>query len=67
MDGPAAVHRLTFEVVGEERDEHGPAGRVPLHPEQSRARRLVAAVPRPGTRVDAAGEGGDEDEDAVVT
>ena len=47
--------------------EHGPAERVLLNPEQPYTRRLLAAVPRPGTRIDpVAGTGADvtDDEDA---
>jgi peptide/nickel transport system ATP-binding protein len=33
--------------------EHGPAERVMLNPEQPYTRRLLAAVPQPGTRLDA--------------
>ena len=49
--------------------EHGPAERVLLNPEQPYTRRLLAAVPRPGTRIDpVAGTGADvtDDEDAVL-
>jgi peptide/nickel transport system ATP-binding protein len=42
--------------------EHGPAERVLLHPEQAYTRQLLAAVPRPGTRIDAAADGGDDEE-----
>jgi peptide/nickel transport system ATP-binding protein len=42
--------------------EHGPAGRVLLAPEQPYTRQLLAAVPRPGTRIDgSAGPADDED------
>jgi peptide/nickel transport system ATP-binding protein len=50
--------------------EHGPAERVLLNPEQPYTRRLLAAVPRPGTRIDpVAGTGADvtdDDDDAVL-
>jgi peptide/nickel transport system ATP-binding protein len=49
--------------------EHGPAERVLHNPEQPYTRRLLAAVPRPGTRIDpVAGTGADvtDDEDAVL-
>jgi peptide/nickel transport system ATP-binding protein len=47
--------------------EHGPAERVLLDPEQPYTRRLLAAVPRPGTKIDAAADTGadaTDDEDA---
>jgi peptide/nickel transport system ATP-binding protein len=47
--------------------EHGPAERVLLDPEQPYTRRLLAAVPRPGTKIDAADDTGadaTDDEDA---
>ena len=48
--------------------EHGPAGRVLLNPEQPYTRRLLAAVPRPGTRIEVADTGADatDDEDASL-
>ncbi|HEY6496691.1 MAG TPA: ATP-binding cassette domain-containing protein [Trebonia sp.] len=42
--------------------EHGPAERVLLDPEQPYTRQLLAAVPTPGTRIDAAADGGDDEE-----
>jgi peptide/nickel transport system ATP-binding protein len=47
--------------------EHGPAERVLLNPEQPYTRRLLAAVPRPGTKIGAAADTGadaTDDEDA---
>jgi peptide/nickel transport system ATP-binding protein len=47
--------------------EHGPAERVLLNPGQPYTRQLLAAVPRPGTRIDAeadTGAAGTDDEDA---
>jgi peptide/nickel transport system ATP-binding protein len=47
--------------------EHGPAERVLLNPEQPYTRQLLAAVPRPGTRIDAVADTGadaTDDEDA---
>lgn len=46
--------------------EHGPAERVLLQPEQPYTRQLLAAVPRPGTRIDA-DAGRDDDEGTAVT
>jgi peptide/nickel transport system ATP-binding protein len=48
--------------------EHGPAERVLLNPEQPYTRRLLAAVPRPGTRIEVADTGADaaDDEDASL-
>ncbi len=49
--------------------EHGPAERVLLNPEQPYTRRLLAAVPRPGTKIDAAADTGadaTDDEDAAA-
>jgi peptide/nickel transport system ATP-binding protein len=46
--------------------EHGPAERVLLNPEQPYTRRLLAAVPRPGTRIDPVAGTGADDEDAVL-
>jgi peptide/nickel transport system ATP-binding protein len=43
--------------------EHGPAERVLLNPEQPYTRRLLAAVPKAGTRIDAGADATD-DEDA---
>jgi peptide/nickel transport system ATP-binding protein len=47
--------------------EHGPAERVLLKPEQPYTRQLLAAVPRPGTRIDATPGGGDDERAATVT
>jgi len=47
--------------------EHGPAERVLLNPGQPYTRQLLAAVPRPGTRIDGeadTGADGTDDEDA---
>lgn len=47
--------------------EHGPAEHVLLNPEQPYTRRLLAAVPRPGTRIDPVADTGadaTDDEDA---
>jgi peptide/nickel transport system ATP-binding protein len=47
--------------------EHGPAEQVLLNPGQPYTRQLLAAVPRPGTRIDAeadTGAAGTDDEDA---
>jgi peptide/nickel transport system ATP-binding protein len=47
--------------------EHGPAERVLLNPEQPYTRRLLAAVPRPGTRIGPVADTGadaTDDEDA---
>ena len=41
--------------------EHGPAERVLLEPEQPYTRQLLAAVPRPGTRIDVTTDGGDDE------
>jgi peptide/nickel transport system ATP-binding protein len=38
--------------------EHGPAEQVLLEPEQPYTRQLLAAVPRPGTRIDVTTDGG---------
>jgi peptide/nickel transport system ATP-binding protein len=42
--------------------EHGPAERVLQDPGQPYTRRLLAAVPRPGTRIDAAADEGDDED-----
>jgi len=47
--------------------EHGPAERVLLNPEQPYTRELLAAVPRPGTRIDVTTDGGDDERAAAVT
>jgi peptide/nickel transport system ATP-binding protein len=47
--------------------EHGPAERVLLNPEQPYTRQLLAAVPRPGTRIDVTTDGGDDERAAAVT
>ena len=47
--------------------EHGPAERVLLKPEQPYTRQLLAAVPRPGTRIDVTADGGDDERAAAVT
>ena len=47
--------------------EHGPAQRVLLNPEQPYTRQLLAAVPRPGTRIDVTTDGGDDERAAAVT
>jgi peptide/nickel transport system ATP-binding protein len=47
--------------------EHGPAERVLLNPEQPYTRQLLAAVPRPGTRIDVTTDGGDDEGAAAVT
>jgi peptide/nickel transport system ATP-binding protein len=47
--------------------EHGPAERVLLKPEQPYTRQLLAAVPRPGTRIDVTTDAGDDERAAAVT
>jgi len=47
--------------------EHGPAERVLLKPEQPYTRQLLAAVPRPGTRIDVTTDGGDDERAAAMT